>query len=156
MHAHERLITDFYAAFAERDAHAMGACYHDDVSFSDPVFRDLRGDEARGMWRMLCERGKDLEIVASEIRADDDSGHAHWDARYTFSATGRKVFNRVDATFRFKDGKIIEHRDDFGLWAWTRMALGPAGWLLGWTPVVRGKIRKQADAQLRSHLAGES
>ena len=35
----------------------MADCYHPDVHFSDPVFPSLKGDEARGMWRMLCERG---------------------------------------------------------------------------------------------------
>jgi len=105
------------------------------------------------MWRMLCELGTDLRIVSSGIEADDATGRAHWEADYTFSATGRKVHNVIDATFRFKDGKIVEHVDSFPFYRWTRMALGPMGVLLGWTPLVQGQVRKQARKQLDRYLA---
>jgi ketosteroid isomerase-like protein len=142
------VIASFYDAFGRRDAEAMVACYHPEVRFSDPVFLDLRGPHAGNMWRMLCERAADLEIEASDISADESSGRAHWEARYTFSATGRPVHNRIEARFRFEDGQIIEHRDAFPLWRWTRMALGPAGTLLGWSPLVQNKVRAQAAAGL--------
>ena len=142
------VIASFYEAFGRRDAEAMAACYHPEVRFSDPVFLDLRGPRAGNMWRMLCERAADLEIEASDISADESSGRAHWEARYTFTATGRPVHNRIEARFRFEGGQIIEHRDAFPLWRWTRMALGPAGTLLGWTPLVQNKVRAQAAAGL--------
>ena len=148
------LIDRFYEAFARRDAEAMGACYTPDVHFSDPVFTDLRGDEARAMWRMLCERGKDLEVVHSNVRADGDTGSAHWDADYTFSATGRKVHNSIDASFRFEDGLIADHHDSFSLWAWTRQALGPVGLVLGWSPPIQGKVRSGARESLDEFMAG--
>jgi hypothetical protein len=100
------------------------------------------------MWRMLCARAEDLEITASAIEAGEDRGAAHWDATYTFTATGRRVRNSIDATFRFEDGKIREHRDRFSLWRWTRMALGVPGVLLGWSPIVQSKVRSQAAAGL--------
>jgi ketosteroid isomerase-like protein len=152
-HPNAQLITDFYAAFAKRDAEGMGRCYADDVEFSDPVFPSLHGDEARAMWRMLCERGKDLRVEASAIEADDTAGKAHWDARYTFSATGHAVLNRIDATFTFRGGKIARHVDKFDLYAWASQALGMKGKLLGWLPPVQSSIRKQGDAGLRAFLA---
>lgn len=147
-----KLIEEFYAAFAKRDAAAMGRCYADDVRFWDPVFHELRGDQARGMWRMLCERGADLSIEVSDVRAEGDLGAAHWDARYTFSQTGRKVLNRIDASFRFSNGKIVEHRDSFSLWRWSRMALGPVGIALGWTPLVQNEVRRKARKALDGYL----
>ncbi|MBL8605338.1 MAG: nuclear transport factor 2 family protein [Myxococcales bacterium] len=143
-HPNAALIESFYTAFQRRDAAAMGALYADDVRFSDPVFTDLRGPRARAMWAMLCERGKDLTLEFSGVEADDHAGRAHWEARYTFSATGRKVHNVIDARFVFRDGKIVEHVDQFDLWRWSRMALGPMGVLLGWSPMVQNKIRGQA------------
>jgi ketosteroid isomerase-like protein len=131
----------------------MAACYAPEVVFSDPVFPRLRGDEARAMWRMLCERGKDLRVVASRIEADDATGRAHWDADYTFSGTGRRVHNRIDASFTFAGGKIVTHADRFDLWRWAGMALGLKGRLLGWLPPVQRSIRRQADASLRSFMA---
>jgi ketosteroid isomerase-like protein len=137
-------IEDFYAAFAKRDAAGMIALYHPEVTFRDPVFLELDAPRVGAMWKMLCERGKDLRVEASGIEADGDRGRAHWEAWYTFSATGRKVHNVIDATFRFRDGKIVRHEDAFGFYRWTRMALGPMGIALGWTPLVQGAIRRKA------------
>ena len=64
-HPHATLIRRFYDAFAARDAATMGACYHDEIVFSDPAFPHLVGAEARGMWAMLVARGKDLRVEAS-------------------------------------------------------------------------------------------
>ena len=152
MHPNAQLLTDFYAAFAKRDAEGMVACYAKDVHFSDPVFTSLHGDEACSMWRMLCERGKDLRVEASGIEADDTTGKAHWDAHYTFSATGNHVLNRIDAAFTFKDGKIVRHVDSFDLYKWAGQALGLKGKLLGWLPPVQASIRKQGDAGLRAFM----
>ncbi len=152
-HPNAALIDRFYTAFAARDAGGMGACYADDVRFSDPVFPALEGDAARGMWRMLCERGADLVVEHSGVRADDDAGEARWEAWYTFSATGRKVHNVIDARFRFADGRIVEHVDTFDFHRWSRQALGAPGLLLGWTPMLRNKVRATAGAQLTKFMA---
>ena len=144
MHSNEQLIQRFYEAFARRDADAMAACYHRDVEFSDPVFPDLKGDEACDMWRMLASLAVDLEIRFKVLGADDKKGAAHWDADYLFSKTGRKVNNRIDAEFEFEDGLIRRHRDHFDLWRWSRMALGTPGLLMGWSPVIGNAVRKEA------------
>lgn len=144
MHPNAQLIETFYRAFQRRDAEAMAACYAADVVFEDPAFGQLRGADAGDMWRMLCARAKDLEVRFSDVQADDTGGSAHWEADYLFSQTGRTVHNRIDATFRFRDGLIVEHRDRFDLWAWSRQALGLPGVLLGWSPLLRNKVRSQA------------
>lgn len=152
MHAHAELITRFYSAFQKRDAQAMAACYHPDVEFSDPVFQDLRGPRAGAMWRMLCERGKDLRIEFSGVEADDRSGRAHWDAWYTFSGTGRAVLNRIDARFEFQDGLIRRHTDTFDFHRWAGQALGLPGRLLGGTAFLQNKIRRTAMQGLDAFL----
>jgi ketosteroid isomerase-like protein len=137
-------IRRFYAAFDARDGEAMAACYAPDVAFSDPVFPDLHGEEAGDMWRMLTGRAEDLGVELASCDADDATGSAHWIARYTFR-TGRPVTNDIRASFRFNDaGLIAEHRDEFDLWKWTRMALGPIGLALGWTRLVQGRVRSEA------------
>ncbi len=138
------VIATLYRSMDARDGDAMAALYHPEATFSDPVFTDLKGDEVGSMWKMLCKRGKDLKVEHSAVKVDGDRGSAHWEAHYTFSATGRHVHNVIDAEFRFEGDKIIEHRDHFSLWRWSRQALGPIGLLLGWSPVVAGKVRTQA------------
>lgn len=148
MHPNVALIERFYTCFAARDAAGMQACYHPEIVFSDPVFPELRGPEAGAMWAMLCERGKNLEVTFRDVRADDARGSAHWDARYTFGQTGRKVLNQIDAEFEFRDGLIVRHVDRFPFWRWARQALGPAGLALGWAPPVLRKVQQGARAAL--------
>lgn len=142
--ANAELISRFYQAFQRQDAEAMAACYAPDVQFSDAVFVGLKGREAGDMWRMLCSRAKDFSLSFTEVQADEQHGSARWTAQYTFSATGRTVVNEIRAEFVFKDGLIIEHRDHFDLWRWSRQALGLKGLLLGWLPSVQAAIRRQA------------
>ncbi|VAW41084.1 Ketosteroid isomerase-related protein [hydrothermal vent metagenome] len=149
----EQLIRKFYTAFQQRDHVGMIACYHSDVHFSDPVFTDLRGKRAIAMWHMLCERGKDLQISFDGVQANGNGGQAHWEATYSFSASKRKVHNIIDANFRFADGLIMRHADSFDLWRWTRMALGPAGVLLGWSSFMQKKVRKTAVSGLDKFIA---
>ena len=147
MHPHQTLIETFYRAFAARDAEGMIACYHPRVRFTDEVF-DLEGAEAGAMWKMLCERGKDLEVSFSDVEADERTGRAHWDATYTFSAGGNLVRNSIDASFEFEDGKIVSHVDTFDFWKWSRQALGLPGLLLGWSGFLRRKVAATAARQL--------
>ena len=156
MHANADLITRFYTAFSARNADGMVACYADDIEFSDPVFPGLRGEEAKSMWRMLAGRSKDLVVTFSDVHADDRSGRAHWEATYTFSATGRKVHNIIDAKFEFRDGKIVRHTDHFDLYRWMRLAMGGKGVALGWLPPVQGALRKKARAGLVEFMAQQA
>ena len=158
MHANQRLLNKFYAAFARLDAEAMANCYAPDARFDDEVFSLYGQEEVAGMWRMLCtatrEKGADVwKLHASGIEAGAISGHARWVADYRFSATGRKVHNVIDSQFEFNpSGLIMRQRDKFNLWAWSRQALGVPGLLLGWTPFMRRKIRVQAAANLQKFI----
>jgi ketosteroid isomerase-like protein len=148
----DELIRRFYSAFNERDGATMAACYASDAHFSDPVFPDLRGAEPGAMWKMLTSRAEDLRVELAEHEASGNSGSAHWIAYYTFR-TGRKVVNDIQAEFLFRDGLIAEHKDDFSFYNWSRQALGPPGLLLGWTPILKGKVRKEARTGLDEYIA---
>ncbi|HEX7644171.1 MAG TPA: nuclear transport factor 2 family protein [Burkholderiaceae bacterium] len=148
MHPNAELITKFYSAFQKLDAETMASCYAPDIHFSDPVFPSLRGTEASDMWRMLASRAKDFSLVFDGVEADEQTGRAHWVATYLFSQTGNTVVNDIQASFIFRDGKIVRHVDSFDLWRWSRQALGFKGLLLGWTHIVAGAVRKQAAKSL--------
>jgi ketosteroid isomerase-like protein len=152
-HANQTLLETFYDAFDKRDGDRMAACYAPDARFSDPVFTDLNGDEPGAMWRMLTGRADDLRVELLEHEAGDERGSARWRAHYTFTQTGRPVVNDVRATFRFADGLIAEHRDEFGFHRWARQALGRTGLLLGWTPIVKGATRRRARESLDEFMA---
>src|SRR5215213_7311922 len=151
--ANRAVIERFYEAFDRHDGDAMAACYAPNARFSDPAFGELKGDEPGAMWKMLTSRADDLRVQLAEHDADESTGSAHWLADYTFTQTGRKVHNDVQARFRFKDGLIAEHDDDFSFHAWSRQALGTTGLLLGWTPIVKGKVNSQARGSLDEYMA---
>ncbi len=140
----------FYSAFAQRDWSTMGACYADDARFSDPVFPDLDAACVRAMWKMLLTRDSDLRITFKISEESDERGVCEWEAFYTFSRTGRKVHNVIRSEFGLRDGLILRQRDHFDFWRWSRQALGASGWLLGWSPMVRNKVRGIAAAGLRA------
>jgi ketosteroid isomerase-like protein len=148
MHPNEILITRFYTCFQNLDFRGMQACYADDARFTDPAFGDLDAAEVRAMWEMLIRNARDLVIEFGQVRADDRQGSADWTARYTFSATGKKVVNRIHAAFVFADGRIVRHTDTFDYYRWARQALGLPGWLFGWTPWLRDKVRERARKNL--------
>ncbi len=147
----KNVILQFYEAFRKLDAEAMAECYHPDVTFEDPAFGVLKGEHASNMWRMLCktQTGKDFLVVFSGIEEDEEKGKAHWEAHYTFSQTGRRVHNIIEASFLLKDGKIIQHTDHFPLYRWARQAMGFSGFLIGWS----GFFKKKLNAKTAGLLA---
>ena len=150
----------FYEAFMVRDHYTMGLLYAEHATFSDPVFPLLNARGARTMWKMLLTRAEDLGIEVKILEDSPTHASVDWVAHYTFGATGRPVVNRVHTEMAISLGRIVSQVDSFNLWRWSGQALGARGWLLGWTPLVRNKIRAQAAHTLREYArkasAGDS
>jgi ketosteroid isomerase-like protein len=144
------IIHNFYQAFDQLDAETMVSYYHKNIVFEDPAFGVLKGDRAKNMWRMLClnQKKKKFNVIASNITVNENNGSAHWEAHYVFSKTGRKVHNKIDVTFEFKDGKIIKHTDYFNLHNWAKQALGFKGYLIGGTSFFKRKLNAQTNRLL--------
>jgi hypothetical protein len=153
----EATIRRFYEAFARLDGEAMQACYAPDARFDDEAF-SLRGAlQIGGMWRMLCSATRSSPAALAHWRLEVSgitAQGAHWEAHYLFGPGARPVHNRIDARFEFDEqGLITRHQDRFDFWAWARQALGAPGWLLGWTPLLRDKVRATAAKNLERFLA---
>lgn len=158
MNQNHELINTFYQAFQQRDWKTMQGCYHSEAHFSDPVFPDLNSVEVKSMWHMLCENAQNFALQYSKVTTNGDIGTSRWEARYTFSRTGRTVHNIIQAQFIFKDGLIYKHIDEFDFWKWSRMAMGWTGGLLGWTTYLKRKVQATAHKSLvkfmREHPSG--
>jgi limonene-1,2-epoxide hydrolase len=148
MHPNAELITKFYDAFSRADAETMVTIYAPNVVFSDPVFPDLKGEEVGKMWRMLCKRAKNFSLTFEGVEADDTTGSAHWEARYLFGGK-RPVHNIIDAKFKFENGRVVEHRDHFDFYRWSKQAIGAPAVMLGWTGtfqrMIQGRTRRLLD-----------
>ena len=149
MSVNTETIQRFYSALQQRDHKSMNACYTEEIVFSDPAFGLLYGDEARNMWEMLCTNAKDLSLRFSDIEEiDEEYATCKWVASYTFSKTGRRVENHINAFMRFKNGKVIEHSDAFKLSKWAAQALGWKGVIFGWSGFLQKRIQKNARLSL--------
>lgn len=144
MHPNQKLIQKFYTSFQRKDWKSMQECYHSDIIFNDTVFKNLNEKETKAMWHMLLTSSKDLEITFDSISANENTGKAHWIATYTFSKTGKKVINDIQAIFEFKDGKIFRHTDQFNFYNWSSQALGWKGLIFGKFGFLNKKVSETA------------
>jgi hypothetical protein len=148
----EKVANNFYLAFQLKNANRMIECYHQELQFEDPAFGKLSYAQACGMWKMLCESAKDLSIEYSILKSEDNYVEVRWIAEYSFSKTGKFVHNEIIAQLTFKDGKIIQHTDNFDLFKWAKQAMGLQGWLIGSTPFFRKKLQQQTNYQLAKYM----
>jgi hypothetical protein len=126
----------------------MGLLYAEQATFSDPVFPLLNAKGVRTMWTMLLSRADDLAIEVRILEDTPTRARVDWVAHYTFGATGRRVVNRIHTEMAIANGRIVRQVDTFSLWRWSSQALGLTGLLLGWTPMIRRRIRAQAARSL--------
>ena len=159
MHKNVTTLHRFYEAFTNLDAKTMASCYADNATFEDPAFTLQGKEQIGGMWDMLCSATKEhgmayWKLEYRDLQADATKGSAHWEADYLFSATGKVVHNIIDGQFTFTpDGLIATHKDHFSFWRWSRQALGIPGLFLGWTPVLKKVVQKQAASGLSKFMA---
>jgi limonene-1,2-epoxide hydrolase len=146
----KNIIEEFYEAFSNLDAESMVKYYHPDVVFQDPAFGELKGARAKNMWRMLChsQKGKGFKVKYNVIDFNTNKSNAEWEAFYTFSQTGRKVHNKISASFVIENGLIVEHIDKFNLYSWSKQAMGIKGFLLGNTSFFRNKLQQKTNSLL--------
>jgi hypothetical protein len=156
MNDNKEIIEKLYSSFSRLDWKGMQECYHREAVFFDPVFENLSYDELVSMWKMLCSRAKDFNLVFSDVKADEEYGSCRWTATYLFSQTGRKVVNNVKSHFKFHEGLILEQMDDFDFWKWSRQALGTGGALLGWSSFLKNKVRAKAKAGLHHFMTKDN
>lgn len=148
----EQVANNFYSAFQQKNANGMIECYHQDLQFEDPAFGKLSYAQTCSMWKMLCESAKDLSIEYSILKSEDNYVEVRWIAEYSFSKTGKFVHNEIIAQLMFRDGKIIQHTDNFDLFKWAKQAMGLQGWLIGSTPFFRKKLQQQTNYQLAKYM----
>lgn len=144
----------FYTAFQQLDSDAMTSLYHSDIQFHDPAFGSLHGSRAKAMWQMLCDsqKGKNFTVDYEVVEAIEQKVVINWNARYTFSQTNRKVHNFITATMEIRDGLIINHQDNFNLYAWSKQALGWKGYLLGFTSFFQKSLQQKTNHLLDKYI----
>lgn len=125
------VLDRFLQALAHRDVVTMMACYGPRASYHSPIFPHVEGDALEATWQWFCAKAPDLAMTVGKRNASANTIHVDWTATYTFPKTGRPVVQVTQSTFTFEDAVICRHEDHFDLHAWSHMALGPLGYVLG-------------------------
>jgi ketosteroid isomerase-like protein len=153
------LVECFYESFGRLDSEAMLACLHPEITFSDPLFPNLRKDQVFAMWRMLiasaARHPEDFKLSYEFVFLEERKAQVHWQAQYRYGGR-RKVHNKVLATLTFWDGKIVRHVDGFNFYNWGRQALGPLGLLMGWSAKFRASVQVAAKKQLSVYMSRQN
>ena len=127
MHPNAALIHRLFTALTEHQPDVMASCYDPNATFEDIAFR-LRGrQEIHDMWRMICLGGSEITATCEILHADDATARVRVVDDYKFGEDKRPVVNRIDSHFVFRDGRIVEHRDDCDSRAWAEAAIGGVG-----------------------------
>ena len=151
MKDYNSVLNEFFIAFTNHDVETMLSYYHKDIIYDDIGFGKQKGENAKAVWYFLLGKvDKNAVITFSNIQITKNKGQVNWTTKYTFGK--RKIINQVTATFHFKDGKIIYHKDDYSLWKWSQQAFGIVGYLIGWSWLFSWFIRWQMQQLLRNFI----
>jgi ketosteroid isomerase-like protein len=149
------LVERFYQAYSRLDVETMLDCLHPEITFSDPLFPNLRQQQVFQMWRMhvasAARRPDAFKLSYEFVFLEERKAQVHWQASYLYGDS-RKVSHKVLATLTFWDGKIVRHVDGFSFYPWARQALGLLGWCLGWRQGFREQVRHAARKQLDTFM----
>ncbi len=122
-------LVRFYDALVRRDPDTMRALYAESARFEDPIFR-LEGADIGRMWKGLLGRAKNFSASYTIAQAGSGHGTVEWTARYLFGGKS-PVVNVILSDLRWKDGLIVEQRDNFDFPRWAAQAMGTPGRLFG-------------------------
>lgn len=157
-----RRVLDFYVALQRLDDATLRACYAPDAEYEDPSFRLEGIDRIAMMWEMLCDTTRRVDPDVWRLDWDDVRGTRHRckalrRVRYRHPVTGRLVEHVVESRFQFnRDGKIERQLERYDLWSWSRQAYGASGWLYGWTPLMRARLRHGGHRALATYEEGRN
>jgi ketosteroid isomerase-like protein len=146
------LVRSYYSAYESGDFKTMQGIYASNITFQDPVFGSLDSDQTRAMVEMLASDAKNLRFTLSGFDISENEGTVDWVAEYTFKPTpmgpSNSVVNQGHATFRFENGQIVSHVDEFDLRSWIAQAFRP----IAVPPsIVKKLVQKKLSAFISKH-----
>lgn len=137
MHSHEELLRRLFDCLNAHDHEGMAACYHEQATFRDIAFTLKGRIQIHAMWDMICSPDaagtpSDIVVTVEDVSANHATGKARIVDDYTLRSTKRKVHNRIESSFEFRDGLIFRQIDSCDAVDWAKQAFGPGKrWIMG-------------------------
>jgi len=123
METQTAVLTKLYTCLAKHDHPGMAECYHQDAHFQDIGFTLDGVKQIQAMWHLISET--DLRCTFKIVEGEGSPCTVDLVDEYTFPPTRRPVRNEIRSVFKFKDGRIIDHRDSCDARKWCLQAWGP-------------------------------
>jgi len=146
----KNVITGLYNAYKERNPELMASFYTEDASFKDEIFGEVTGQEIPKVWEVVHSTTSNFYLYFHIVNVNKNLATVNSQLSYTFKHTGRKIDISITSIFRFENGKIRHQVDEYSLWKWASQAFGVSGFLLGWNPKFKNKIRQSAQNTIAS------
>lgn len=154
MHPNELLLTKFFEYLNAHNLERIASCYHEEATFHDIAFNLKGKKQIYAMWDMICSVNKDnipsdIKVHIERLSANDATGSAVVLESYTYRDNNKKVHNKINSTFEFRDGLIYKQNDDCDPVSWANQAFGGIrGFIAGHIEFVRryramDKLRKE-------------
>lgn len=149
-------VKRFFHAQSLGDWQSMARCYHDQASFCDPLFPDLRSDRIVHRLYMLYSREsqqriRDPQLDFKIIFADERKVQVEWVHEYQQGE--RTIKNQGLSTLALWDDLIVRHVDEFKFADWAKQSLGIRGLFLGRLESFQRRVQRSARVQL-DEMAG--
>jgi len=151
------LIRTLFDRYQELDHAGMSQCYHDNATFEDIAFQLNNKQQIGTMWHMICRHGIEVVVADESPRLVGEEVVADITVTYNFSDSGRKVVSPIACFFRFRDGLIIEQRDEADPVDWARKAIGGLkGWIAGHFGFVRRLVARRKIREFQESLSRQA
>jgi hypothetical protein len=146
------VVDRFFGAFAKADPVAMHDCLHEQISYSDPLFPDLRGGRVGLRWHWLLRHATEVKLQYQVMFADDRKTQAKVELSYRWR--GRAVALPILSTFALWDDLIVRHVDEYPYWLYARQVHGASGLVLGKFAWVQSVVQRRAAAEIDELASG--
>jgi SnoaL-like domain len=147
-----RSVEAFVRAIGTQDRQALQACYHESVSYSTPLFPDLRKELVLDAWDLIYQGMESLRIEHEFLFADERKAQLAW--RCTYLRDGRNVVFPGVSTFSLWDEKIVRQVDEWAFPSWARRQFGLKVWLFAWSKRFQRHCQDTAVAQIHTRTTG--
>jgi SnoaL-like domain len=128
------------------------ACYHEAISYSSPLFPDLRREMVMDAWDLILDGMETLSIEHEFNFADERKAQISW--RCTYQRGSRKVVVPGLSTLSLWDDKIVRQVDEWAFPSWSRRQLGIKVWPFAWSKRFQRHCQDTAVAALHSRTTG--
>ncbi len=128
----EKVIDNFNKMNKDNVSQVVDDFYHEDIEFSDPV-ETIKGREGiKKYYGNMYKNVKEIKFDFSETITQGDTVVGVWVMTLkTDALNGGEAF-QVDgnSVIRFRDGKVIYHRDYFDMGAFIYERIPVVGWMV--------------------------